>query len=61
MNDEKTIRFAYIAGREHDAVSITKQQYEKIKNILYVNETKETEDIKAESKDKDKAVRRDCA
>ena len=35
MNDEKTISFAYIAGREHAAVSITTEQYNKIKNILY--------------------------
>ena len=35
MNDEKTISFAYIAGREHAAVSITQHQYNQIKNILY--------------------------
>ena len=35
MNDEKTISFAYIAGREHAAVSITWKQLQQIKYILY--------------------------
>ena len=38
MNDEKIIRFVYIAGREHAAVSITTEQYEQIKSILYGEE-----------------------
>jgi metallophosphoesterase superfamily enzyme len=35
MNDEKTISFAYIAGHEHAAVSITEEQFNQIKSILY--------------------------
>ena len=38
MNDEKIITFAYIAGREHAAVSITEHQYNQIKSILYGDE-----------------------
>ena len=43
MNEDNKISFAYIAGREHAAVSITWKQLQQIKNILYgeTNETKE--------------------
>lgn len=40
MNEDKSITFAYIAGREHAAVSITAEQYNQIKSILY-GETEE--------------------
>ena len=44
MNDEQTLSFAYIAGREHAAVSITTEQYNIIKSILYGDKTKETQE-----------------
>lgn len=41
MNDENKICFAFIAGREHGRASITIEQFNKIKGILYGNERKE--------------------
>ena len=38
MNEDNKINFAYIAGKEHAAVSITQNQYNQILNILYGKE-----------------------
>jgi hypothetical protein len=35
MNEEQKIRFAYIAGHEHAAASISIWQLNQIKNIIY--------------------------
>jgi hypothetical protein len=40
MNENK-IKFCYIANRHHGMATITKNQYSKILDILYGEETKE--------------------
>lgn len=43
MNDDNKISFAYICGNQHGKATITTNQYNQIKSILY-GETNETEE-----------------
>ena len=41
MNEDNNISFAYICGNQHGRATITIEQYNHIKSILYGEETKE--------------------
>ena len=41
MNEDNKISFAYICGKQHGQATITIEQYNHIKSILYGEETKE--------------------